>query len=259
MRPTKAEVMALLKVEPATEEELAALETLAPGDYEIYSERLNMILAECKEVFIRVGNSNWIVSGDSIVGIHTAQGDLVGACLGTFIPSVTAQNPIKWIMRYFKDDPGVGVREGDIFYASESTYGGIHNCDQLAFMPIFHKGELIAWASAGTHMAETGGIAPGGMIPYAKSRYEEGMSLTPIKIGENYQISDDLIEMMVNMIGRAPRQQVLDLRARCTAVDRLRGRMQQRAEQKGNNFVRGLRRKTILVAGGGGGGRNLER
>ena len=54
MRPTKDEVMAFLKVEPATEEELAALEKLAPGDYEIYSERLNMILAECKEVFIRV-------------------------------------------------------------------------------------------------------------------------------------------------------------------------------------------------------------
>src|SRR3972149_3245121 len=129
MRPTKDEVMAFLKVEPATQEELAALEKLAPGDYEIYSERLNMILAECKEVFIKVGNSNWVLAGDLIVGLHTAQGDLVGACLGTFIHSVTAQNPIKWIMRYFKDDPGVGVREGDIFYASESTYGGIHNCE----------------------------------------------------------------------------------------------------------------------------------
>src|SRR3972149_9013116 len=155
MRPTKEEVMAFLKPEPVLDEERIGMETLAPGDYEIYSERLNMILAECKEVFIRVGNSNWIVSGDSIVGIHTAQGDLVGACLGTFIHSVTAQNPIKWIMRNFKDNPRVGVREGDIFYASESTYGGIHNCDQLALMPIFSNGELIAWASAGTHIAET--------------------------------------------------------------------------------------------------------
>src|SRR3990172_4883497 len=198
MRPTKAEVMAFLKPDPVTKEELAGLEKLEPGDYEIFSERLNMILAECKEVFMKGGKSNWVISGDLIVGLHTAQGDLVSACLGTFIHSVTAQNPIKYIMRNFKDNPRVGVHEGDIFYASESTYGGIHNCDQLAFMPIFHKGELIAWASAGTHMAETGGIAPGGMIPYAKSRYEEGMSLTPIKIAQNYQLKDDLIEMMVN-------------------------------------------------------------
>ncbi|HLB28120.1 MAG TPA: hydantoinase B/oxoprolinase family protein, partial [Dehalococcoidales bacterium] len=248
MRPSKDEVMAFLKPDPITDEERAGLETLKPGDYEIYRERLTMILAECKEVFMKVGNSNWVLGGDLIVGLHTAHGDLVSACLGTFIHSVTAQNPIKWIMRNFKDNPRVGVREGDIFYASESTYGGIHNCDQLALMPIFYKGELIAWASAGTHMAETGGIAPGGMIPYAKSRYEEGMSLTPIKIAQNYQLKDDLIEMMVNMIGRAPRQQVLDLRARCTAVDRLRVRMQQLAEQKGNDFVRGLLRKTLIVA-----------
>jgi N-methylhydantoinase B/oxoprolinase/acetone carboxylase alpha subunit len=247
MRPSKSAVMAFLKPEPITEEERAGLTTLAPGDYEIYRERLTMILAECKEVFMKVGNSNWVLSGDLIVGLHTAQGDLVSACLGTFIHSVTAQNPIKWIMQNFLNNPRVGVREGDIFYCNEASYGGIHNCDQLALMPIFYKGELVAWASSGTHMDETGGIAPGGMIAYAKTRYEEGMSLTPIKIAENYQLRDDLLEMMVNMISRAPRQQVLDLRARCTAVDRLRVRIQQLAEQKGTGFVRGLLRKTLIV------------
>jgi N-methylhydantoinase B/oxoprolinase/acetone carboxylase alpha subunit len=248
MRPTKEQVMAFLKPSPVTKEELAGLEKLAPGDYEIYSERINMILAECKDVFSKVGNSNWVLSGDLIVGLHNKQGDLISSCIGTFIHSVTAQNPIKWIMHNFWDNPRVGVHEGDIFYCNEATYGGIHNCDQLALMPIFNQGELIAWASSGTHMDETGGIAPGGMIAYAKSRYDEGMNLTPIKIAENYQLSDDLIEMLVNRISRAPRQQVLDLRARCTAVDRLRMRIQQLAEQKGNDFVRGLLRKTMVAA-----------
>jgi N-methylhydantoinase B/oxoprolinase/acetone carboxylase alpha subunit len=248
MRPKTEEVMAYLKPSPVSNEELAGLEKLAPGDYEIYSERINMILAECKDVFAKVGNSNWVMSGDLIVGLHTAQGDMVSACIGTFIHSVTAQNPIKWIMQNFYDNPRVGVHEGDIFYCNEATYGGIHNCDQLALMPIFSQGELIGWASSGTHMDETGGIVPGGMIAFAKSRYEEGMSLTPIKIAENYQLREDLLEMMVNMISRAPRQQILDLRARCTAVDRLRMRIQQLAEQKSNDFIRGLLRKTILVA-----------
>jgi N-methylhydantoinase B/oxoprolinase/acetone carboxylase alpha subunit len=248
MRPSKEEVMAFLKPSAVTREELAGLEKLAPGDYEIYSERINMILAECKDVFTKVGNSNWVLSGDLIVGLHNRQGDLITSCLGTFIHSVTAQNPVKWIMQNFYDNPSVGVHEGDIFYCNEASYGGLHNCDQLALMPIFHDGELIAWASSGTHMDETGGIAPGGMIAYAKSRYDEGMNLTPIKIAENYQIGDDMIEMLVNRISRAPRQQILDLRARCTAVDRLRMRMQQLADQKGNEFVRGLLRRTIMVA-----------
>jgi len=248
MRPEKDEVMAFLKPEPVTEEELAGLETLKPGDYEIYNERINMILAECKEVFIRVGNSNWVLAGDLIVGLHTVQGDLASSCLGTFIHSVTAQNPIKWIMRNFVDNPSVGVHEGDIFYASEATYGGIHNCDQLALIPIFYQGELIAWASAGTHIAETGAIAPGGMVPYARTRYDEGMSLTPIKIAENYRLKDDLVELMVNFISRAPRQQTLDLKARVTAADRLRMRIQQLAKQKGGGFVHGLLRRIIDVA-----------
>jgi N-methylhydantoinase B/oxoprolinase/acetone carboxylase alpha subunit len=248
VRPSKEEVMAFIHPTRPGAEELAGLEKLAPGDYEIYSERINMILAECKDVFSKVGNSNWVLSGDLIVGLHNKHGDLISSCLGTFIHSVTAQNPVKWIMQNFYDNPRVGVHEGDIFYCNEATYGGIHNCDQLALMPIFHQGELIAWASSGTHMAETGAIAPGGMIPWAKSRYEEGMNLTPIRIARNYLLRDDLLEMMVNMIGRAPRQQVLDLRARCTAVDRLRLRIQQLAEQKGNDFVRGLLRRTLMVA-----------
>ncbi|MEE8419768.1 MAG: hydantoinase B/oxoprolinase family protein, partial [Dehalococcoidales bacterium] len=251
MRPEKDEVMAFLKPEPVTEEELAGLEELKLGDYEIYSERLNMILAECKEVFIKVGNSNWIIAGDSIVGLHTANGDLAASCLGTFIHSVTAQNPIKWIMHNFVDNPSVGVHEGDIFYASDATYGGIHNCDQLALIPIFHNGELIAWASAGTHIAETGAVIPGGMVGFAKSKYEEGMSLTPIKIAENYLLKDDLVELMVNFISRAPRQQMLDLKARVTAADRLRTRIQQMAEQKSNGFVRGLMHRILVVAEAG--------
>jgi N-methylhydantoinase B/oxoprolinase/acetone carboxylase alpha subunit len=248
MRPSKAEVMAFLKPEPITPEETEGLAKLKPGDYEICSQRLNMILAECKEVFMKVGNSDWIIGGDLIVGLHTAHGDLVGACLGTFIHSVTAQNPIKWIMHNFVNDPGVGVHEGDIFYASEATYGGIHNCDQLALMPIFHKGRLIAWASAGTHIAETGGTLPGGMIPGAKSRYDEGMSLTPIKIAEHYALKNDLVEMMVNFISRAPRQQLLDLKGRVTAADRLRTRIQQMAEEKGSDFMLGLLRRVLIVA-----------
>jgi len=147
MRPEKEEVMAFIKPEPVSEVELAGMEKLEPGDYEIYSERLNMILAECKEVFIRVAISNWPGAGDLVVAVHNAQGDMASSCLGTFIHSVLAQNPIKWIIRNYMDNPSVGVHEGDIFYASDATYGGIHNCDQIAIMPIFFNGELIAWGA----------------------------------------------------------------------------------------------------------------
>ena len=64
MRPTKDEVMAFTKPSPPTDEELAGLEKLEPGDYEIYSERINMILTECKEVFQKVGKIRFLPNSE---------------------------------------------------------------------------------------------------------------------------------------------------------------------------------------------------
>ena len=36
-------------------------------------------------------------SGDTLVAVYTAQGDLVSAVLGTYLHSVTGQVPIKFI------------------------------------------------------------------------------------------------------------------------------------------------------------------
>ena len=59
------------------------------------------------------------------------------------------------------------------------------------------------------------------------------MKLTPIKIGEDYRLRNDLLDMMVNVISRAPRMQAVDTRARVTGADRLRIRLQGLAAAKG--------------------------
>jgi acetophenone carboxylase len=86
------------------------------------------------------------------------------------------------------------------------------------------------------------------MIINARTVCDEGMRLTPIKIGENFRLRDDLLEMMENMIVRTPRMQMIDVRARATSCDRLRRRIVELAKQKGNDFVKGLLRKLIIEA-----------
>jgi acetophenone carboxylase len=154
--------------------------------------------------------------------------------------------PVKFVMSRYLTDPSVGVREGDIFYANEARYGGIHNPDQMAFMPVFHEGQLIAWTAALSHQPETAATEPGGMPFSARSRHDEGMKLTPIKIGEDYRLKNDLVDMMVNVISRAPRMQAVDTRARVTGADRLRIRLQGLAAAKGPDFVRGLLRRMVV-------------
>jgi N-methylhydantoinase B/oxoprolinase/acetone carboxylase alpha subunit len=234
-----------IKPLPPTEEELEAMEELAPGDYEIYSEMLTIICQEGKDIMTKMGISAMIHSGDSVAGIYTAQGDLVTAVVGTYLHCVTGQVPIKFILRYWKDNPTVGVRPGDVFYCNEAIYGGIHNPDQFAIVPIFHEEELIAWAVVGAHQAETGGSEPGGEIVTARSRHDEGMKLTPIKIGERYQLREDLLKMMENFISRAPRMQVTDTRARVSGADRIRMRVEALARKRGTRFLKGLFRKVL--------------
>lgn len=237
-----------IQPEPIDEFEQKALESLKFGEYEIYSEKLNQLVLEAKEVLTKVGISSMLHSGDIIVGLYTAKGDLVAAYCGVYLHAVTTQIAIKYLLKHYKDDPTIGINEGDIFYANEALYGGVHNPDQVALMPIFYDGELVAWAASAVHQPETGAIEPGGMPLTAKSRADEGMKLPPIKIGENYTIRNDMLYMMANMVSRAPRMQVVDTKARVAACDRLRLRVQQLIEKKGVELVTGVMRKMLIVA-----------
>jgi N-methylhydantoinase B/oxoprolinase/acetone carboxylase alpha subunit len=234
-----------MKPEPPAEGELEAVESLRLGDYEILSEKLVLVAQEGKEVMTRMGISSMLHSGDTLVGVYTAAGDLVAPVCGTYLHSVTGQIPIKFVIAEYGPDPTVGIREGDIFYCNEALYGGIHNPDQFAFMPVFHDSELIAWAVCGAHQGETGGQEPGGEITQAKTRHDEGMKLSPMKIGENYQLRNDVLRMMENFISRAPRMQVTDVKARVAACDRVRLRIQELANRHGNNTLRGIFRRMI--------------
>lgn len=234
-----------LKPTGASPEAIAAMDDLGLGDYEIYSEKLNMILEEGKRVMTMMGISSMLHSGDTMAGIYTSDGDLVTTACGTYLHCVTGQIPVKFVQKFFADDESVGVREGDVFYCNEAIYGGIHNPDQFAFMPIFSDGTLVAWVVVGAHQSETGGKEPGGEITTAVSRHDEGMKLTPIKIGENYRLKTDLLKMMENFISRAARMQVTDVKARVAACDRIRIRVQELVERRSPRFLMGLFQKMI--------------
>jgi N-methylhydantoinase B/oxoprolinase/acetone carboxylase alpha subunit len=244
MRPTWKEILGMLKPEPYPPDELEWGYKIPSGEYEVLIERLQNITLEGQEIFTRSGMTSFLRMGDTIVGILTADGDMAVSWMGLYIHAVTAQPPIKFVMRNWKDNPSVGVKDGDIFYVNDPLYGGMHLPDQFAFMPIFHKEELIAWAIAGTHQTEAGGIDPGGFCLNATTRYSEGIKLPPIKIGENFTIRDDLMELMMHAV-RTPRLVWADVRARVTTADRVRTRIKALSLEIGKETVKGLLRRII--------------
>lgn len=242
--PVDKEVLERYKPEPVTDREEEAVKKISAIDYAIQSNRLQTICEEGKEVLTRLGVSEPLQAGDCIVGIYTAQGDMGCAVAGTYLHVAAGVIPIKYVIKYFKNDPTVGINDGDLFFCNEAIYGGIHNPDMLSFLPVFYQGELVCWVLAASHEPDTGGIKPGGVIPSAKTRYDEGLKVTPIKIGENFILRSDLMDFLKNMV-RDERAIAVDTAAKATVCYKVRERLLELLDQKGGEFFVGLLRMLV--------------
>ncbi len=247
--PTLEEKLRALKVTPPTARELECVKQVRHGDYEIGLRRTDDIVDEGHEVFVRSSRSSMGVAGDSIVALFTAQGDLVNASSGTYLHSIIPVLVIKYVLKNFARNPG--IRDGDIWFANDALYGGIHNPDQIVVMPVFFRGELVAWTAGLSHTTETGACEPGGMPLSARSRFEEGMNLPPMKVGENFELRHDFLELFAAFGIRAEQMVTVDLKARSTAADRVRMRLVETCEREGVEFVTGLFRRMLMDAEAG--------
>jgi acetophenone carboxylase len=244
--PTADAKLEMIRLAKPADDELRAVDTLAPGDYEVGFQRTNDILDEALEVFQRASRSSMGIAGDVMIALFSAGGDLVNAAAGTYLHAIIQPIIIKYILEHYEENPG--IRDGDIWFANDALYGGIHNPDQVIVLPIFHDGKLIAWAGAANHTTETGAVEPGGMPVTATGRFHEGLNLPPVKIGENHRLRDDWIEVF-NAFGiRAPQMITTDLKARATAADRVRTRVLEVVERDGADFVVGVLRRMLQVA-----------
>lgn len=247
--PTLEEKLRWLKTTPATDHELACVEQIGLGQFEIGFQRTNDILDEGMDVFVRSCRSAMGIAGDSLVGIFTADGDMVNGSCGTYLHAVIPPLIIKYILANYARNPG--INDGDLWFANDAVYGGIHNPDQMVAMPVFYGGKLVAWTAALVHTTETGAKEPGGMPVSATSRFDEGLNLPPTKIGENFELREDILNVFQAFGIRAPQMVAVDLKARCTTADRVRTRLIEMCDREGVDFVTGLFRRMLQVAGDG--------
>jgi len=230
--------------EPMSEREARAQDAVTLEDYSVYTQRLASACDEGKEMLIRLGVSEPLQSGDVCHAYYTANGDLALAELGTFLHAITGAVPIKFVLKHYRDDPTVGLKDGDVFFCNEAIYGGLHNPDQIVYMPVFWEGELISWVSSAGHEPETGATEPGGQPADARDRYAEGLKVPPVRIGEGFKLRRDMMEFFQNMV-RYPEMIATDTAAKLAACLRLRARLLEIVERHGPEFIVGLLRKVI--------------
>ncbi|WP_255197500.1 hydantoinase B/oxoprolinase family protein [Halorarius litoreus] len=123
-------------------------------------------------------------------------------------------------------DPGDGVVLNDPFY------GGAHLPDLTLVTPVFHDGDIVAFAANRAHHADIGGARAGSVAADSTEIYQEGLRLPPVKLfeaGTPNEAVFDLIEANV----RTPAERRGDLRAQEAANETGRRRFTELVEKYG--------------------------
>lgn len=232
-------IMGEHRIAPRTEREARALVSVEdPLDFVITHGQLEAIMDSAKDMLQQISAAPAAKYGDLIVGVYTLRGDLaICTSSGVDVFATTAAPVPKWILEHWKDEPTVGIREGDIFYHNDPAYGGVHVPDHTLLLPLFWEGEHIAWVGAIIHEGENGAaLDPGGFAPRATDPFGEGLRIPPMRIGENYTLRRDIVNLFQNQV-RDPVLWLIDIRSKLAATRRVEERLHEVMRTRGADLI----------------------
>jgi len=122
--------------------------------------------------------------GDAVWNLHLPTGEAVCSSKGIVShPGLLSLLLRSYIENDYEEDPGFSP--GDIFENNDPHYGGIHSVDFQTAIPIFYKGELIAWATSVSHVMDGGMILPGSIGFMNPDSFADGVPVVMERVGQN--------------------------------------------------------------------------
>jgi N-methylhydantoinase B len=118
-----------------------------------------------------------------------------------------------------RDFPPEKMRPGDVFFHNDVylSEGGIgHLPDLCVTVPVFHADEVVAFIQVFGHHDDIGGAVPGSMPSHARSVYEEGLMVPPIRLWDAGVRNEAALRIMTRN-SRMPDSLAADLDAECSA------------------------------------------
>ncbi|WP_254536273.1 hydantoinase B/oxoprolinase family protein [Halomarina litorea] len=157
--------------------------------------------------------------------IADAKGRMVMGQFGSAIDTIIENSPFDW------DD----LEEGDVL-ATNDPYmcaGALsHTPDMLLLRPIFYEGDLVGFSSQWGNLMDVGGKTPGSMPVNARTIFEEGMRLPPVKLYERGELDESLLETFVHNT-RLPDHAEADIKALAAGTKAAEGRVQELCDRFG--------------------------
>ena len=79
-----------------------------------------------------------------------------------------------------------------MFIGNDPYVGALHQNDVQMAAPIFHDGEVIAWAGVMAHETDMGGMNFASWCPDATEVWQEGLRIPAVKLVDRGELRDDV-------------------------------------------------------------------
>ncbi len=166
-----------------------AKKPIDPVTLDIIENALRNARIEMDATLVRTAMSPGIrEQGDAFPLIADHTGKMIVGQFGSFIGG-------------FLDNWEGTLEDGDMIFLSDpySCAGAVsHSNDWLVLLPVFKDGRLIAYTSMFGHQSDIGGKVVGSMPINARSIFEEGVRVPPVKIWKKGEYNDDLIKLVMH-------------------------------------------------------------
>ena len=215
-----------------------------PIEYEQMFAQLRGELVNARETSKEVAATPIVEQeGELCYGLFTPEGDSIAISTGIIVHIHTMSEAIKYMINHdYEESPG--IKPGDIFVNNDTHVGDVHACDIMTLIPIFHDGEIIAWAGGVTHVIDTGAIGPGSMNVSQASRFGDGAQYTARKVGEELEFYNSWKNDFPDKT-RTPDFLKLDERTRMTGCLMIRRAVNEMIDEYGVEKFKQLSREAI--------------
>ena len=166
---------------------------------------------------------------DFTCALADTKGDMIA--VAEFCPAQIGGMPLL-IKTCAEEFPIETLDEGDVLIHNDPYRGGLHVPEHTLFKPFFHDGKPLGYLVCIGHIAEVGGMVPGGFAGEATEIFHEGLRVPPIKIKKAGQDVDSVWKLMLANV-RTPRYNYGDLRAMIGVLDLGEQRMKELLEKYG--------------------------
>jgi len=179
----------------------------------------NTMISICREMGIVLMKTSYSTIFNEALDFTCAIASPAGEMLAVaeFCPAQIGGMPLL-IRSCLQEIPLREIEPGDVLVHNDPYRGGLHTPEHTLFCPVFAGDEIVAFTVAIGHVAEVGGMVPGGFPSEATEIFHEGIRVPPVKIKKRGKDVPEVWKLWLANV-RTPRYNYGDMRALISGVE----------------------------------------